>query len=117
MTLFEYDHRLAPVRTGRYAEATTVFVWLAALAATALTPAGLAVAAVLFGLSANSVSRAFAAAGTFSIVVVGTGYLSMLLFDALPVLLPAAFGAPVVGLALFALFVPPVGAAVVRAIG
>lgn len=121
MTLFQFDDRLAPVRTGRYADAATSFAWLLGLVATVLHPAGLVVAGVLFALSATSVSRAVAAASTFSLVV-GAGWFWFQTMGGLPTLLPAAaspplFDLPFLTVTVVALLIPPAVGGVVRAIG
>lgn len=117
MTLFEFDDQLAPIRTGRFAEPVAVLVWLVALAATAVTPAGLVVAGALLGLSATSVSRAVAAGSTFGIVVVGAGWLWVVVTGSPPVVLPAFFDLSLFWVALTALLVPPTVAAAVRWVG
>lgn len=117
MTLFQFDDRLAPIRTGRYAAPIEALVWLIALAATAFHPGGLVAAGVLFGLSATSVSRAVASAASFGIVVLGAGWLWLLAVDVFPVAPPVFVDLPLLVLVATVLVVPPTVAAAVRAVG
>ncbi|GAB7093107.1 hypothetical protein JCM30237_02590 [Halolamina litorea] len=119
MTLFAYGERLAPVRLGRYADAATALAWLLGAAATVVTPAGLALAGVLLGLVATSVSRAVASAASFGIVVAAAVTLGAFL-GLLPstiAVVPSTLGVTPELLVVLAVFVPPVVAAPVRALG
>lgn len=112
-TLFDYGDRLRAVRTGRFADAASTLAWIAGAGATAVHPAGLAVAGLLLGLVASSVERAVASAASFGIVVVAAAVLWLTVSGSPP---PAA-GLDLVALIAAALLGPPVVAAVVRALG
>lgn len=114
MTLFEFDDTLAPIRTGRFADAATVVAWLVAIAVTVVTPLGLAIAGVVLAIPATSVRRAVASAGSFSIVVVGAVWLWSVVTG---VVLLFTLPLPAEAVALTVLVLPPAIAAVVRAIG
>lgn len=113
MTLFEFDERLAPVRTGRFADVATSVAWLLGLVATTAHPLGLVVAGALLALVATSVERAIAAGAAFGITVVAGGWLWLTLLGSLPI----APGVPLTFVAFLALIVPPFVAAAVRSLG
>ncbi len=112
-TLFEYGDRLRVVRTGRFADAASALAWVAGAGATALHPAGLAVAGFLLGLVASSVERAVASAASFGIVVIAAAVLWLTVSGSSP----PAFGLDLVALIAAALFGPPTVAALVRVLG
>lgn len=113
MTLFGYGDRLAPIRTGRYADVASSLAWFVGIFVTVAHPAGLVLAGVLLGLTATSVARAFAAGAAFGITLVGAGVIWVLLVGPLPV----EVSVPPVFVAFLALLVPPVVAAPVRWLG
>lgn len=113
MTLFGETERLRPVRSGRFADAATALAWIVGAAATALHPAGLAVAGLLLGVVATSVERAVASGASFGIVAVAAGVGWLTITGSLP---PLAGLAPAEMVAL-SLLGPPTGAAAVRALG
>lgn len=113
MTLFDFDDRLGPVRTGRFADVASSVAWFVGIFATVAHPAGLVVAGVLLGLTASSVARAFAAGAAFSITLVAAGVAWFVVLDSLPVPVDVA---PVF-VAFLTLVVPPVVAAPVRWLG
>lgn len=113
MTLFGYGERLATVRRGRVSDAARALAWLLGGVATAVTPGGLAVAGLLFGVVATSVERAFAAGASFGIVVVVAGVSWVVVTGTPP---PTMTVEPIVAIVM-ALLVPPVVAAVVRVLG
>lgn len=112
-TLLGYGDRLRSVRTGRFADAANALAWIGGGAATAVHPAGLAVAGFLLGFVATSIERAVAAGASFGIVVAAAGVTWLVVTGAMP---PTAGVAPVEALGL-ALLGPPTVAAVVRALG
>lgn len=113
MTLFGYGNRLAPVRTGRFADVASSVAWFVGIFATIAHPAGLVVAGILLGLTASSVARAFAAGAAFGITLVAAGIVWLVVVGSLPVTVSVA---PVF-VAFLALVVPPVVAAPVRWLG
>lgn len=134
VSVFDFDDRLAPVRTGRYAEATASLVWLLGLVAVAgafwyerrvrwpvvdalWVGVALFAAGLLLGVVAPSVERAAATGFAFGVTVVVVGWLWSLA-GASPRLF--ALGTPVVDAllsALLAVVVPTFVAAAVRAVG
>lgn len=113
MTLFGDGERLAPIRTGRYADVASSVAWFVGIFLTIAHPAGLAVAGVLLGLTASSVARAFAAGAAFGITLVAGGVAWVLVFGSLPVAVSVAPSF----IAFLALMVPPIVAAPVRWLG
>lgn len=112
MTLFDGGGRLAPIRTGRFAELASSLAWFAGLIATYVHPAGLVVAGLLLALTASSRERAFAAGAAFGITVVAAGAAWLLVTGSLPV---AVSVAPAF-VAFLSLVLPPVVAVAVRSI-
>ncbi len=112
-TLFGDGSHLRPIRRGRAADAAAALAWIGGAAATAVHPAGLAVAGVLLGLVASSVERAVAAGASFGMSVAAAGVLWLAVTGASP---PTAGFTAVEALGL-ALLGPPTVAAVVRALG
>jgi hypothetical protein len=113
MTLFEYDGRLRPIRTGRFADIASSLAWFIGIFLTVAHPIGLPVGGALLGLTASSVERAFAAGAAFGITLVAACVGWLLVFGSLPITSSVA-PAPI---AFLALLVPPLVAAVVRWIG
>lgn len=112
MTLFNDRGRLAPIRTGKYAEVASSLAWFIGLLATYVHPMGLVVAGILLGLTASSKTRAFAASAAFGITVVAAGAAWLVLTGAFPVQInvaPAFVG-------FLALFVPPFFAVTLRSV-
>ncbi len=105
--------RLAPIRTGRYAEVASSLAWFIGLLATYLHPAGLAVAGLLFALASRSVERAFAAGTAFGITVVAAGWGWLVVTGSLPV----AIGVAPSFIAFLSLLVPPTVSVTVRSVG
>lgn len=113
MTVFDFDQRLAPIRSGAFADLATALAWLLGLLATFGHPVGLAVAGSLLGVTASSSERAFAAGAVFGIVVTSAGWLWVLLGGSVPLPVEVPLGLA----ALVTLLVPPIVASVVRAVG
>lgn len=113
MTLFDYGERLAPLRTGRWAEVFSSLAWFTGIFVTVAHPVGLVLGGALLGLTATSVRRAFAAGMAFGITLVAAGTVWLLVVGPLPV----SPSVPVTLVAFLSLLVPPVVAAVVRFIG
>lgn len=112
MTLFDAGGRLAPIRTGRFAEIASSLAWFIGLIATFLHPAGLVVAGILLGVTAISVERAFAASAAFGITVVAAGVTWLVVTGSLPVSTSVAPSF----IAFLSLIVPPVVAVGLRSI-
>lgn len=113
MSVLDIDRRLAPVRTGGFADLATALAWLVGLLAAFAHPAGLVVAGVALGVTATSPARAFASGASFGIVVTAAGWLWALLGGNAPLLAYV----PVAMAVVTALLVPPIVASVIRAIG
>ena len=113
MTLFGYGDRLAPIRTGRYADVASSLAWFLGIFVTFAHPAGLVLAGVLLGLTASSVARGFAAGAAFGITLVAGGVGWVVVTGSLPIEVSVA---PAF-IAFLALVVPPVVAAPVRWLG
>jgi len=113
MTLFGYGDRLAPIRTGRYAEVASSLAWFVGLFVTVAHPLGLLVGGVLLGLTASSVTRAFAAGAAFGTTLVVAGVAWVLVTGSLPV--PVSVTPAFI--AFISLVVPPAVAAGVRWLG
>jgi hypothetical protein len=110
MTLFDAEARLAPIRTGRFADLASSLSWFIGLIATFLHPAGLGVAGILLGLTASSLERAFAASAAFSITIVAAGTVWLVLTGSLPITTSVAPSF----IAFISLLVPPAVALLVR---
>lgn len=120
MTIFDFDERLAPVRTGGFADAATSVAWLVGLLATVAHPAGVVVAGVLLGVTATSVSRAVAAGATFGVAVVALGWTATVLAGSPPISteIPRfAADVPLLAVAVAALVAPAAVGGVVRFVG
>ncbi|MFW5911276.1 MAG: hypothetical protein ACOCSD_04810 [Halolamina sp.] len=112
-SVFDFGERLAPIRTGRFADAATALAWIAGAAATVVHPAGLAVAGLLLGVVATSVSRAVASGASFGIALVSVSVVWLAVTGTAP---------PTTGLGLFeataaAVLAPATVAATVRVLG
>lgn len=112
MTLFDAGGRLAPIRTGKFADVASSLAWFIGLIATFLHPVGLVVAGLLLGLTASSVERAFAASAAFGITIVAAGTVWLVLTGSLPVTVSVAPSF----IAFLSLIVPPVVAVGLRSI-